>query len=367
MMMKRFAVILLLTLATLLAGAQSYNSYFNQFEFKAHYGITLPHHSYMNYLIKSNVFIGEINYSIKTDGTKPWQHTWRFPELGVGYLMGGLGNINIFGFSQSLFFFYGIPVVETDTFILKYRLGTGVAYISDKFDTRANYYNIAIGSHFNAHLHFSLLADVKPFDFPLYFSGGFSFNHFSSGSIESPNLGLNQVSVNFGLKYLYSAYNYSLPRRTIPYMYNKELEISAYYAASVKENSTYENKKYFINSVVFDVASRLTKKRSFGGGINIIFDPSLKPLLNDDYNGVQNLFRVGIHALHEVYLTDELSLFMHLGTYALNSYKDNEKFLVYSKIGLRYTFAERFFTNVSLKTHTTTADYIEFGAGFRIY
>ena len=93
--------------------AQSYNSYFSQFEIRGHYGFTIPHHSYMNYLIKSNIFIGEINYSIKTDGTRPWQHTWRFPELGVGYLMGGLGNINIFGFSQSLFFFYGIPVIET--------------------------------------------------------------------------------------------------------------------------------------------------------------------------------------------------------------------------------------------------------------
>jgi hypothetical protein len=103
--MKRFVMILAYTLATIITSAQSYNSYFNQFEFKANYGITLPHHSYMNYLIKSNVFIGEINYSIKTDGTKPWQHTWRFPELGVGYLMGGLGNINVFGFSQSYFSF----------------------------------------------------------------------------------------------------------------------------------------------------------------------------------------------------------------------------------------------------------------------
>jgi len=326
----------------------------------------MPHHSYMNYLIKSNVFIGEINYSIKTDGTKPWQHTWRFPELGVGYLMGGLGNINVFGFSQSLFFFYGVPIIETDRLIFKYRMGSGIAFISDKFDYRANYYNIAIGSYLNAHLHLSLLLDYKPFEFPLYLTAGFAFNHFSSGAIETPNLGLNQVTGTVGIKYLYSQYNYSLPKRTMPYRYNKDLEVSAYYAASFKENSTYENKKYFINSIVCDVASRITTKRSLGGGINIIADPSIKPLLADDYKGVQDIFRIGIHAMQELYLTNELSMTMQLGTYVYNKYDMNKKFLVYSKIGIRYTFNDIVFANVALKTHTTTADYIEFGVGARI-
>ncbi|HNQ67467.1 MAG TPA: acyloxyacyl hydrolase [Bacteroidales bacterium] len=364
--MKRIIIALLFTISTISLYTQSYNSNFNQFEVKTHYGFTIPHHSYMSYLLKSNIIIGEINYSIKTDGTKSWQHTWRFPELGIGYLMGGLGNINVFGFSQSIFFFYGVPIVETERILFKYRLGTGVAFISEKFDRRANYYNIAIGSYLNAHLHFSLLIDYKPFEIPLYFSAGFAFNHFSSGAIETPNLGLNQITTNFGLKYLYSAYNYSLPKRTIPYLYNKELELSCYYAASFKENSTYENKKYFINSVVFDIASRVTTKRSLGAGINIIADPSIKPLMMTDYNGIHNIFRIGIHAVQELYFTDDLSMIIHLGTYVFNYYKENEKFLVYSKIGVRYSFADRFFANVLLKTHTTTADYIEFGVGMRL-
>lgn len=364
--MKKLLILFWGLLLALALNAQSYNSYFNQFEVKTHYGITIPHHSYMNYILKSNVVIGEIDYSIKTDGTKPWQHTWRFPEIGVGYLMGGLGNINILGFSQSLFFFYGIPIIETDKLLFKYRMGSGIAFISEKFDRYANYYNIAIGSHFNAHLHFSVYLDYKPFEFPLYFSGGFAFNHFSSGAIETPNLGINQITTSFGIKYLYSQYNYSLPKRTSPYRYNKDVELSAYYAASFKENSTYENKKYFINSVVVDIASRITTKRSLGGGINIIVDPSIKPLMGDDYKGVQNIFRVGIHAMQEIYFTDELSMIMQLGTYAYNSYTENKKFLVYSKVGVRYTFNETFFLNAALKTHTTTADYIEFGFGFRL-
>ncbi len=366
--MKRFSLILLLLIASTTFYAQSYNSNFNQFEIKSHYGFTIPHHEKMKYLINSNIGIVEINYSIKTDGSKPWQHDWRFPEMGAGYLIGGLGNINTFGFSQSLFWFFGVPVMETDRVLLKYRIGTGIAYLSEKYDYRSNYYNIVIGSHINAHLHFSLLCDIRPFELPLYISAGFAYNHFSNGAIETPNLGINQVSTSLGIKYMYSMYDYSLPKRQLQYMYNSELEFSAYYAGSIKENSTYENKKYFINSISVDAGSRLTKKRSIGGGINFIFDPSLKTLMEDKYNNFTNLFRVGIHAYHELYFTDKLSMPFYLGTYILNFYKpENKKIWIYSKLGIRYTFNELIFVNVILKTHTSVADYIEFGVGIRLY
>ena len=366
--MKRYFIILVLFCISFSLKSQSYNSYFNQFEFKTHFGFTIPHHQKLKYLLNSNIAIGELNYSVKTDGSKPWHHTWRFPELGVGYLMGGLGNINVFGFSQSLYFFYGIPIIENDNLLFKYRMGTGVAYLSDKFDIRSNHYNIAIGSHFNAHLQMSILVDYKPFEIPLYISGGLTFNHFSNGAIETPNLGLNQITCNVGVKYLYSEYIYSLPKRTKPYMYNSEIELSAYYAAALKENSTYENKKYFINTIIFDAALRISKKRSLGIGVNIISDPSIQTLQGDDYKNISDIFRFGVHAVQELYLTDGLSMYFHLGTYLYNPYKPSDKaILIYSKIGVRYTFYDKYFTNVALKTHTSVADYIEVGVGMRIY
>jgi len=335
---------------------------------RTHYGFTIPHHKQMGYIINSNIAICELNYSIKTDGSKPWHHWWRFPEMGVGYLIGGLGNINVFGFSQSLFWFFGTPIVETDNLLFKYRVGGGLAFLSDKFDYRSNYYNIAIGSHFNAHLQFSLLCDYKPFDIPLYLTGGLTFNHFSNGLIETPNLGLNQLTTNLGIKYIYSDYSYSLPKRQSQYMYNSELELSAYYAGAIKETSTYENKKYFVNSLIFDATSRISKKRSLGGGINLIYDPSLRTQMEDDYKNASNLLRIGIHAMQELYFTDELSMLLCVGTYALNSYQPNgKKIWIYSKLGIRYTFEDLVFVNINLKTHTSVADYIEFGVGMRLY
>jgi hypothetical protein len=322
----------------------------------------------MNYIIKDHAFIGEINYSIKTSGSKSWHTLWRCPELGVGYLSGGLGNSEILGHSHSIFGFWGVPIIEKERIILKYRLGAGLAYLTKKFDTRSNYYDLAIGSHFNAHLYFALLLDIKPSDLPLYISPGISFNHFSSGAIESPNLGINQLSVNIGIKYLYSRYPYSLRKISVPYLYNSEWEISAYYAASIKENDSHDDKKYFVNTLLIDAGLRTSLKRSWGLGVCFIYDPSLKKFLNEQekYENSFNLFRAGIHAYHEIYFTYDLSLVLQAGSYVYNKYRDGNIITwIYTKFGLRYTFSNGMFANVILKTHAAAADYIEFGVGYR--
>lgn len=364
-MRKLLLIILLFSLLAPLYG-QSFKSYYNQFEFKTHYGMTVPHHSKIKYLLKSNILIAELNYSIKTDGSKPWHHLWRFPELGIGFLMGGTGNINVLGFSRSLYGFLGVPIIEKDRLLFKYRMGVGIGLLSDNFDNQSNYYNIVIGSKINAHLHLSFLLDYKlSSDYPLYISAGLAYNHFSNGGFKMPNLGLNQISGNIGIKYLFSEYSYSLPKRTLPYMYNSKYELSAYYASSLKDNSTYETKRYFIHSAEIDFAIRTNYKRSYGGGINIIYDPSLRSLLGDKYKGQYNLLRIGVHGLHEVYISEQFSIVITAGFYLLNSYKYNKSFLIYTKAGLRYTFSNNSFINIVLKTHAAAADYIEFGLGYR--
>lgn len=364
----KISIILFLLLIPILNFGQSYIYNFNQFEVKSNFGISLPSSSSMKYLVRSNIFVGEFNYSVKTDGSKHWHNVWRCPELGVGYLAGGLGNKDILGFSHSLFAFWGVPIIEKEKIILKYRFGTGIAYITKKFDYQHNYYNIADGANFNSHLYFALLLDVKPLEFPLYITTGLTFNHYSSWGICSPDLGLNQLCVNFGMKYLYSQYPYSLMKRLLPYRYGSELEISAYYILSTKKNNIFEKNK-FINSLAFDVAARTSEKRSWGGGIVLVIDPSLKTLLEqqDKYKNYSNIFRLGIHLHNELYLTEDLSILLQAGVYVLNKYKSDDKLpWLYTKSGLRYTFSNNIFMNILFKTQAKTRDNIEFGIGYRI-
>lgn len=366
--MKKCAFILFILGFSITGYTQQY--YFHQFEALGGHGFTIPHRKELNYNINSRYFSGQLSYSLKTDGSIPWHHVWNFPEVGVGYLMTGLGNINTFGFAQSVFGFYGIPIIENENIILKYRFGLGLGYLTEKFDSRSNYYNTAIGSHFNAHIHFSLNSEFKPWDTPLYLIFGLNFNHYSNASFKKPNLGLNLVTINTGVKYMYSEYSYSLPKRTIPYMNNKHYFI-AYYGIGNRQNTTYENKNYFVNTLVAEYSIRLNNKRAFGIGTDIVFDQSLKTQIDDDpgneYKGAGDLFRLGFHLSHEVYLTETLSCVMQIGTYAYNRHFNNgNKFLIYNRLGIRYMFNDVVFANFMIRSHTAVADFAEIGIGIKI-
>jgi hypothetical protein len=347
--------------------AQKY--YYHQFEGGGAYGFTMPHRSSMSYLVKSRFAAINLAYSLKTDGSEPWHHEWRFPEIGVGYLITGLSNINIFGFAQSLYGFYSIPIYESDNLIFKYRFGTGFAYLTEKFNHRSNYYNNVIGSHLNSHIHFSVLLDYKLPDIPLYFSAGLAFNHFSNAAIKKPNLGLNLISFNTSAKYMLSDFKYSLPKRTLPFM-NSEYLITAYYYSGTRQNATYENKNYFVHGLAAEFSIKPNFKRSFGFGTDITFDPSLKYQIDSNeessYKGTADLFKAGIYLLHEVYLTEQLICLISAGTYAYTKFNYDKKFTIYNRFGLRYVIDEQFVCSFMIKSHAFIADFAEFGIGYRI-
>ena len=339
---------------------------YHQFEIKTNYGITAPFHEYMNHLVRSNIFIGEIIYSIKTNGTKPWHNAWRCPEPAIGYLRGTIGDSKILGFSNSLFILWGVPIIEKENFLFKYRIGTGLAYITKCFSPEIPYnYNIMVGSKFNAHLHVSFLCDYKLFDTPLYLTTGFSFNHFSCGRIKRPNDGVNQFTYSLGLKYLYSKTPYKLNREEYPSEVPRKFEISPYYAASLAQNRDFEEKTFFINSFLIDFAYRVNYRRSWGIGHSFAHDQSLMDRLPTELQTKSSLYRLGIHAYHEIYFIDYLSMVLQVGTYYYNKYDIYGLVdLIYIKMGIRYSY-KNLFTNIILKTHSFAADYIEFGIGYR--
>ena len=360
----KISALLLLFCISAALNAQKY--YFHQIESGASYGFTVPHRKSLNYIIQNRFAAGSIAYSLKTDGSEPWHHEWRFPEVGVVYMMTGLSNINVFGFAQSVYGFFGVPVYETDKVMLKYRIGTGVAYLSDKFESRTNYYNIAIGTHINVHYHFSFVCDLKPWDFPLYLSTGIHFNHFSNAAFKKPNLGLNLISFNTSIKYMISEFEYSLPKKILPFM-NSEYYMTIYYGVGSRQNSTYENINYIVHSLVADLSYKINYKRSFGIGTNLLFDPSLKTAIGiENYKGTHELFRLGFHLSSDIFLTENLVCIFQIGSYAYNKFKDNKKVLIYNRIGIRYIINDYFVANFMIRSHTSVADFAELGFGYRI-
>ncbi len=348
----------------LLSFSQRY--YHHQLEVYGAYGATIPHRQSLHYLINQKVPAGGITYSLKTDGSRVWHHEWRFPELGLGYLASGLGNFTVFGRANSIYTFFGTPVIETDNLVFKYRFGLGAAHVSEKYDYRVNYYNTAIGSKLNAHIHFSVLANIMLFDTPLYFTLGTAFNHFSNASFKKPNLGLNVITLNAGAMYMISDHEYSIPKRVRPFM-NREYYFTMYYGFGSRQNTTYEDKNHFVQTLVADASIKYNHRRSFGLGLDFVIDPSLQTQIKDseeDFRGNKDLVRVGIHFVQDVFLTQELVCIFQIGTYAYNRHGER-RIMMYNRLGIRYIINERLVGNFMIRSHAFVADFAELGIGYR--
>ena len=59
---------------------------------QGHYGYIMSHRNNMSHLIKGHIYGAELNYIFRTDGTKPWQQTHNYPEVGVCLLHMYLAN-----------------------------------------------------------------------------------------------------------------------------------------------------------------------------------------------------------------------------------------------------------------------------------
>lgn len=140
----------------------------------------------MNWNKKSENTIAKKRYNYPEYGFSFIYHDFQNPTLGEAYAL----NIN--------YTFYFGKKSNKNQFYL--RLGQGIAYNTNPFDLETNNKNVSLGSHLlaNTTIGFNYRRRLtKAIDANL----GILLNHYSNGSIKSPNVGLNLFSFSTGVSY----------------------------------------------------------------------------------------------------------------------------------------------------------------------
>jgi len=328
-----------------------------------HYGFIAPHKPLVNEIIKGHSQITEISFYKNTTGKRQWEQYFKNPKVGISAMMINTGNKESLGMAYGLFPFVEYPLNHWKiTWNLKF--GYGIGYIQKPFDRKYNNKNLAIGSHLNALIFFNSLWNYqvsKNFNTSL----GLSITHFSSGSLKRPNLGINLLSVNYGV-----GYSFGTDKPRVPFNEtNKEKKWSSYIVTSVgvKEIPPIGGKKYFVSSLSYQWLKTTSNKSSFGGGVDVFYNTSLEPLMlrvQNEESGEMGKFRIGLNGTYALSM-GELSLLFQVGGYAYTAYTDNGH--IYSKLGSRYNVTDKLFLNLALKTHFAVADFIEYGIGYKIH
>ena len=139
-----------------------------------------------------------LSWNALTNGEKPWQARYNYPDYGVSLIYQDYDN-SILGYNISLNGHYNFYFFKRR---LMLKLGQGIGYASNPYDKITNPKNVAISTSITSSTLIMLNYSSKRFVFErIKFQGGLLFTHHSIGNLNSPNKGVNTIALNVGLTY----------------------------------------------------------------------------------------------------------------------------------------------------------------------
>lgn len=330
-------------------------------------GFILVHHISIGHLVKGYPTIYELNISKPSLGNKLWQLENNKPDMGISLQCLDFKNPSQLGYALTAAPYVEVPLnVKEKMSRMILRLCFGATYITKSFDIHDNHKNIAIGSHVNAYVQFKWFWQIQ-LSKRLRFEPGFAFTHASNGKTKNPNLGLNVVSLNFGLNYLIpSKSKQQITKIDSSTKVKAKNEILAFAAIGFNQRGIGTPElKAIVTSVTYQRNVRNTHK--FSAGFDFFYDQNYFVDYENAFSKEpQGIDRMRISArLGYSYNVGRISFPIEVGYYVFQ--KTNPDGNIVSRIGVRYYSRSGIVAHFGLRTHFAVAYNFEYGLGYRFY
>lgn len=340
------------------------------------YGRILKHSRKISFGIPRQSYGFGLNFSWQTYGKKEWHQHHGYPLLGLSLQYFELGDPQVLGQAMAAFPFITLKVVDRPKWLLQFRVGSGLAWVTRPYDRLDNPLNNGIGSRLNNATAFRLVAGVPLSPHWTIFAGG-SFSHFSNGAAQMPNLGINVPALSASVSYTPNPVGGgSLEKWDASKRPPGRFGAQVYFSMAYKESGTPGAAKWPVYMGSAAGVYRISKVQNLLFGVEYEYHKSIF------------LFSLHTFASHTalearqdatrwmVFLGNEW-LFGNTGLLVqAGYYVSRQSYLVpfpfYNRLGLRYYLpplgrpATQFFASIYLKSHIITAEYISIGIGARV-
>ncbi len=360
MNLKRFVTILVFLSIVLCSRAQDKNISTNYFfEGRSHIGFIWPHHASIRYLQRGHVPAFEIKFGKSTYGLRDWAVNHNYPDIGLAFYHANLQWPEVLGNVNALYGFMNKTMYRGRIIDLSFDFQLGISMLSKHFDVDNNYYNIAIGSTYNAFFNLGVEANWK-LTKKIFLINGVSITHYSNGAAKNPNLGLNVLSLNIGLKYYFKPHNInSKPEKLKP----KSIFDSSIIGAVGRKSISPDSHSFLTSSLILDAGYYASATKRLAIGLDIFYDASIIKRMEkagiSDYSSIDN-FRQGLRFSYEM-IYGRVSFSIQMGSYIFVNWSDDGK--LYNRLVMKYRY-DRYILNVGMKTHFGRADFLEWGIGY---
>lgn len=329
-------------------------------------GSIILHNPDISHLISEHPSGMILSYNRKTFGAEEWQQWYNYPDLGASFVYQDMNNATL-GKNYGLYAHFNFYFLKR---YLQFRIGQGIAYTTDPYDKNGNFRNNAYGSSFLSSTFLMLNFHKDNVYKGLGFRAGLSVVHYSNANVKAPNTSTNTLGVNIGL-----IYNLNSGERE--YIYREKQQITEPFRYNVVFR-TGVNESDVIGSGQFPfyifsgyVDKRLSRRSAIQLGTDVFFSNFLKDLIR--YQSVSfpennvaadtDFKRVGLFVGHELFI-NKLSITSQLGYYVYYPFDFEGK--VYNRMGLKRYFGDKWFAELSLKSHGAAAEAVELGVGMRL-
>lgn len=327
----------------------------------AAYGFLWPHRPSSWVLVEGHAAAVEIFAERQVSGAQHWHHDYRMPSYGVGFLYTNMANPERIGNTVRLIPYLYLPFTRGERSSFGMRLGWGLGYVSKPYHRLDNNKQIAIGSRVN--IAIQIMPQYR------YSAGrwtavaGIGIDHWSNGSFQLPNLGLNYLSGNLALGYALSEGAPQAAERPVEDTNASRREFSVIAAAGMNETGRPLNGRHSAYSLSAQAQWRVSAKSSFNAGADLFNKGSLVDM-HPSLSGSSRLAltQAGVHGGYALGF-GKGELFLHMGAYVYSPKPDDAPF--YHRMGMRYRTGKHLIWNVSLKSHYASADHVELGVGYR--
>ena len=371
-------------------------------EARVHYGFFWHHHFEMQ-RFHAHYPALEISVFQNTYGKREWEAIYNYPHIGATLYMADFGmnyehNPEVgkaLGSVLAVYPYINYPLNRNENSQITFKLGIGLAYLTQCFDQFENYQNYAIGSHLNAAANLSFEYRQR-ITYQLISVASFGLTHFSNGATKLPNYGLNTFSGAWGLAYYLRdpRINLTPAKRPdyLPFEFDKKkwFSVDLNYGIGFKNVSQTFGGEDALFYRVHDITAYLLAQFSLcsraGIGLDLALDLSDQTLPDHfvDENGIHvtktdpennqtvtydikayQMTKPNFSFCYSMTM-NRLSYLFEFGWHLkLNQFTDMSKDNIFQKVSMRYQLVDNLYTHLSLMTHFGRADYLCVGLGYR--
>lgn len=330
--------------------------------------------------------LNELRISLQTTGSKEWHQLYHYPQIGISFIYGYLGNNKVLGNNFGL-----IPDISFETHTekrlsLQTRFGFGFSYFTKYYNAIDNPTNNIIGSSItnmtflSEDLHFKISKTIRA-------NIGISAFHCSNGHYQLPNIGANIPSLNAGITWFPSGspqfYRHDSVAKPIKKM---RLTIFAGYGRHEFGSATKPTggPKYPVFQGAIYLSKRYRKINNLQAGLfYTYFSDYYDFIVNQEYfDSHQHLKASVITAfIGNEFIIGKFGLIVQSGlniyTPFLRKYnlsrgdRNIASLYITNKIGIQYYFCDptlhpknNVYVGLYMKAHFGTADFAEAGIGY---